>query len=235
MMNNGNGRAFVWNARPVFLFLVLLILLLLVGIHFFHTPRIQVSLPNEGRILYEARVSPGDRFIYSFVHSVEHQLVSEVFEIGSDYRIYLVEAASGGLGAGLPYGAEGRVLVDNGLIRVTELNRLVPGLVLKASPFTSCSLRFSDADLNLSEAGLAGKEIEIKVLKPGFGLRQYSPDNRPSVPRNRGYLLDPARGFRDLHCSLHSFGSFLSVTGAGKMFIDLARYIYYSVDEKGGI
>lgn len=164
-----HGRALKTSARLFSLF----VLLLFAGASLYYAlhlraHRIEVWLPLEERVLYQTSVKPGYRFTYSFIHSVEQKQWDEVFEIGQDYRIYLVETAFGSLGAGLPYDAAGEVAVGDGKIAISGLRQPVPKLSLKASSFTSCTLTFGDTVVDLSAPDVAGKAIEVRVVQSGI-------------------------------------------------------------------
>lgn len=165
-----HGRALKTSAR----LLSILVLVLFAGaslyfMFYLRAYRIEVWLPGEERVLYQTSVKPGYRFTYSFIHSVEKKQWDEVFEIGDDYRIYLVETAFGSLGAGLPYDAAGEVTVGDGEIAISGLRQPLPKLNLKASSFASCTLIFGETVVDLSAPDVAGKAIEVRVVQSGIG------------------------------------------------------------------
>ena len=55
-----------------------------------------------GRVVFLARVTPGDTFTLSFIHSVEKSEVTDYFRIDDDHRIILYQTEFGSLNTGLP-------------------------------------------------------------------------------------------------------------------------------------
>jgi len=88
-----------------------------------------------GRIVLLQRVSPGDTFTLSFVHSVEKSEVTDYFRIDDGYRIILYQTAFGSLNAGLPaVVSEGEVLERTGRgFRLSNMRREMPEIRLQVT------------------------------------------------------------------------------------------------------
>lgn len=84
------------------------------------------------RVVFLARVAPGDTFTLSFVHSVEKSEVTDYFRIDDDHRIILYQTEFGSLNTGLPaVVSEGEVFerTDRGF-RLSNLGRVLPEIQL---------------------------------------------------------------------------------------------------------
>ena len=88
-----------------------------------------------GRIVFLKRVSPGDTFTLSFIHSVERSEVTDYFRIDDAYRIILYQTEFGSLNTGLPaVVSEGEIFerTDRGF-RLSNLDRVLPEIQLQVS------------------------------------------------------------------------------------------------------
>lgn len=89
------------------------------------TPPDEGECPD-GRRLHRKSwvVGPGNRFTTRFWHTVERMWVDEVYEIGRDGALWLVETAYASNGAGLPWDAgEGRLILSPNGYRLVGLHR----------------------------------------------------------------------------------------------------------------
>lgn len=112
-----------------------------------------------GRIVLLQRVSPGDTFTLSFIHSVEKSEVTDYFRIDDDYRIILYETEFGSLNTGLPAVASGGETferTDRGF-RLSNLNRPLPEIQMWVHEDYGCTLAMSGRAVNLS--ALAGNGL----------------------------------------------------------------------------
>ena len=99
---------------------------LLAGFIPVHALRV-VAVRSE-RVVLATRVQPGDRFSYSFIHSVEHSPVEEFFEIDGSYRLWLYATTFGSMNTGLPQpNAEGeRFERTPAGFRLSNMRRILP-------------------------------------------------------------------------------------------------------------
>ncbi|NPV05119.1 MAG: DUF1850 domain-containing protein [Syntrophaceae bacterium] len=88
-----------------------------------------------GRVLLLQRVSPGDTFALSFVHSVEKSDVTDHFRIDDGYRIILYETEFRSLNTGLPaVVSEGEVFErTGGGFRLSNRRQLLPEIRLQVT------------------------------------------------------------------------------------------------------
>jgi len=85
-----------------------------------------------GRVVLLEKVSPGDTFTLSFIHSVEKSEVIDYFRIDDDHRIILYQTEFGSLNTGLPaVVSEGEIFerTDRGF-RLSNLSRVLPEIQL---------------------------------------------------------------------------------------------------------
>lgn len=88
-----------------------------------------------GRVALLQRVSPGDTFTLSFVHSVEKSDVTDYFRIDDGYRIILYQTEFRSLNTGLPaVVSEGEVFerTERGF-RLSNPGRVLPEILLRVS------------------------------------------------------------------------------------------------------
>ncbi len=130
----------------------LLLIFLLLALLLYPITVLEVREEREGKILVREKVSPGDRFEFRYVHSVDRTPVSGLFVITPKHMIKPIETRFSSYGPGLP-SMEGKV--DRGTgelvarVEVQETKEFSffvspmthPSLVLKGSAFDFSSLR----------------------------------------------------------------------------------------------
>jgi hypothetical protein len=112
-----------------------------------------------GKTVFLKRVSPGDTFTLSFIHSVEKSEVTDYFRIDDAYRIILYQTEFGSLNTGLPsVVSAGEVFerTDRGF-RVSNLNRVLPEIQLQVSESYGGTLATGGAAVSLP--ALAGNGL----------------------------------------------------------------------------
>ncbi|MBO8128102.1 MAG: DUF1850 domain-containing protein [Peptococcaceae bacterium] len=147
------------------MFFVLIVAVVVGAVFYFMTPvyYLDVTVGDEGEVVYHERVNPGDRFTHSYLHSVALQPVYETFEVGNDYNLYLVETGFGSLGAGLPYEDKGQFSIENGMYVLRDLKQPVDAVYLRGSSFTNHKLKIDNKVFNLSSKSFCGLRVEVKV------------------------------------------------------------------------
>lgn len=104
-----------------------------------------------GRVVLLQRVSPGDTFSLSFVHSVEKSNVTDFFRIDGDYRIILYQTEFGSLNTGLPaVVSKGEVFerTERGF-RLSGLARVLPEIRLQVSAAWGGTLTMDGREVSL--------------------------------------------------------------------------------------
>jgi hypothetical protein len=137
----------------------LLLLAVLAGMGFIPLHILDIRDARQGRTVFMQRVSPGDTFSLTFVHSVEKSPVTDYFRIDDDFRIVLYETAFSSLNAGLPATiSQGQKLTrtDRGF-RLSILDQVLPEIQFWVDRQYAGTLRTGGRDVSL--AGLAGNTL----------------------------------------------------------------------------
>ena len=96
----------------------------------FPVPVLQVVAVRSERVVFATPVEQGDRFSYSFIHSVEHSPVEEFFEIDGSYRLRLYATTFRSMNTGAPQpNAEGERFerTPEGF-RLSNMRRIFPAI-----------------------------------------------------------------------------------------------------------
>lgn len=122
-----------------------------------------------GRDLLRARVSPGDEFTLEYVHSVERVAVSGTFAVSPGWQILVRETAFGSFGPGLPELTKGdSYQVQGGMIRQSDVNRVLPELAFRVHPFTHHRLTAKGKTLELSRQVAEGGLVRVTIVPAPF-------------------------------------------------------------------
>jgi hypothetical protein len=116
------------------------------------------------RVLHRERVSTGQAFVLSYVHSSEGVPVRGIFRIEADGTLTLTETQFAGFGPGLPalgprdaWALEGGMIVARGHARLPEMR-------MRVAPITRHRLYApSGRDLDLSALMGPGGAVRIRV------------------------------------------------------------------------
>lgn len=154
-----------------YVLLILAVLLTAAGFAPLHALEVRAS-GGAGHVVWLQRVSPGDTFTLSFVHSVEKSDVTDYFRIDGDYRIILYQTEFGSLNTGLPAvvsGGEVFERTERGF-RLSNLGRVLPEILLRVSETYGGTLAIGGAVVHLpslAESGLV--RISTRVVS-AWGL-----------------------------------------------------------------
>ncbi|MGE5592386.1 MAG: DUF1850 domain-containing protein [Betaproteobacteria bacterium] len=120
-----------------------------------------------GRLLYFVPMPVGGRFEVRFIHSVEQTPVREVFAVGPDLAIYLVETVYESFGAGLPTTADegARFVLDGGKITITGLHRRIGELRLAVSSVPGHALAIPGETVMLASLAEPGTALTLRVVR----------------------------------------------------------------------
>ncbi len=122
-----------------------------------------VSDAKAGRVLLRARLSHGDSFTLSYLHSVAQSRVSGRFEVDAERGMVVKETSFGSFGPGLPDVKPGdRYQVGGGVIRL-ETDQVVEELSFFVHPFTEHRLEARGTRLELSRDLPAGSLVKVKL------------------------------------------------------------------------
>ncbi len=129
-----------------------------------------VYVENVGsrKVLFEFPVRQGDRFFLDYVHSSDKTPIHDIFEIGREGEMILVEESFSWYGAGLEFmdrdGAS--VTFHDGKIRV-HLHRRFASLLLRVGWVANQTLRFPGRIVPLNEIARGGELLKIWVAPRG--------------------------------------------------------------------
>ena len=136
---------------------------------------LQIKAVKRSKVVYLQQISQGDRFCTGYVHSVELSPVREYFYVDKDYRMILQETAFKSSNVGLPYAAFGKEVfhMESDGFRITNMNRVVPRLLIWADRSYENRLQFKGSDLALYDfEGNTLIQIDIESLRLCRFLRE---------------------------------------------------------------
>ena len=155
-----------------FLFLLPLAFLFLAAGAYLRSPVQSVVLyDDKGEVRYRFVPDADPRFSIRFLHSWARSPVDEIFKIGSDDVIVLVETIYEDFGAGLPHEPEAgqpreSMKVENGKIHIKNIDRPVPDLQVRAGRFVANhELIHGDKKIPLSQIVSPGGAVVFRVEK----------------------------------------------------------------------
>jgi len=120
---------------------------------------------GDDQILLARRITSGDTFQLTYLHSVALSDVREIFFIDSRYRIVLSETRFQGQGTGLPYNlAQGEKLHREGdWFRITGMQRVIPFIFWRVQSAWHNRFRFKEEpEINLS-ARIGNELVHIQA------------------------------------------------------------------------
>ena len=142
----------------------------LMGGVFYAASSITVVVLYDDRGGERFRFSPPDgRFTIRFLHSWARSPVDEVFQVDDGHNIVLKETIYEDFGAGLPHEPEpGRppssMTVENGKIRIRDIDRVISDLQIRASRFVAAhTLIYGDKLVPFSDFAVPGSVVIFKV------------------------------------------------------------------------
>ncbi len=113
--------------------------------------------------LHRERVSAGQVFVLSYVHSSEHIPVRGIFRIEADFTLTLTETQFAGFGAGLPALSPGDVWsLQEGMI-VARAHHRLSEMRMRVGPNTKHRL-YTPAGSDLDLSALMGSGGPIRIL-----------------------------------------------------------------------
>lgn len=105
-------------------------------------------------------------FVLEYVHSVQKTPVQELFVLAPENQLLLTATYYQSLGVGLPFlPEEGHLINDNGVFRLTDINRLFEKIDLAFIPLAKQALLYHGRRYDLQDYWANGTILEIKVEK----------------------------------------------------------------------
>jgi len=125
---------------------------------------LEVRNEKDGRVIFSRKVSPGEGFEFSYIHSVDKTPVTGHFLISSKGMIKPVETQFLSYGPGLP-STEGKVIVEKGVMKARPEIEEMKRFSFFVSPFTNQCLI------------IKGERLDFSSMKEGervtIGVKQY--------------------------------------------------------------
>jgi hypothetical protein len=133
---------------------------------------LQIVDGRDGRVVFCARVQPGDEFVLSFVHSVNKRPVYDTLraEVG---HLVIVRSRFDSFGAGMPEAStrDGTLAIaEDGWLEWT-VNQAAPEITVRVGWVAEHTLHIKDRKIRLSDLAEPGKPLTMRVREiPMFDL-----------------------------------------------------------------
>ncbi|MBN1828700.1 MAG: DUF1850 domain-containing protein [Deltaproteobacteria bacterium] len=143
------------------------LLLIVAIISLVHLHIVSIETPRNEQVLYVSKISPGDRFSLSFIHSVEHCPVRDHIRIDDACRMVTYATEFWSSRTGLPYAPFGdeTFTVEGNHYRIGNMNRVIPAIFQWVDKQYDNRLVFDDGrEIRLPD--LAGNTLlKLSVLR----------------------------------------------------------------------
>ncbi|MGE5617688.1 MAG: DUF1850 domain-containing protein [Sphingomonadaceae bacterium] len=119
---------------------------------FWPTMALEIHRGEGGPVVKTMRVNPGDRFTYTYLHSVQKRPVEEILEVTSDGRLVVRETAYDMLGVGLPSDVlDGDFVFDdeNDKFRIVNMARDLPVMRVRVAFTAEQTLKVGSEEFRL--------------------------------------------------------------------------------------
>lgn len=125
----------------------------------------QIVRTDGEQVLWESAARPGDHFTIEYHHSSDHTPVRDLFRIGENGEIVLIEESYRWFGAGLESHPDvGQIDFSGDWTRV-RLNRPVPRFLLRVGKIANPILTFQGRDVPLLSISKGGDSVWIRATK----------------------------------------------------------------------
>ena len=129
-------------------------------------PALELVDGSNGRVVFCARVQPGEEFVLSFVHSVNRRPVYDTLRAEGDHLV-IVKSRFDSFGAGMPESStsEGTLAVAaDGWLEWT-MNRAVPEVTVRVGRVADHTLSIKGKEIRLSELVEPGVALTLRARK----------------------------------------------------------------------
>lgn len=160
------------NLFLLFFMLLLLILIIVLNNNYFYI--ITVKTMPEETVVFENRISPGQKIGLAYVHSVAQTPVWEFFGIDKSGNLILLETHFYDHGAGLPYAAFGEELFvsEDHMFKIKNMNKEIDlPLYYRIYQDRGNILQFKNHEIRLSDT-IGNALLAIDVYR--FNVFEYS-------------------------------------------------------------
>jgi hypothetical protein len=127
-------------------------------------PALELVDGRSGRVVFCARVQPGEEFVLSFVHSVNKRPVYDTLRAEADHLV-IVRSRFDSFGAGMPEAStpEGTLTIaKDGWLEWT-VNRAVPEITVRVGWVAEHTLHIKDREIRLADLTEPGKPLTMRV------------------------------------------------------------------------
>jgi len=125
----------------------------------------QIVRTEGEKVLWEAAARPGDHFTIEYRHSSDHTPVRDLFRIGEDGEIVLIEESYRWFGAGLESHPDAGEIDFSGDWTRVRLNRPFPRFLLRVGKIANQTLTFQGRDVPLLSISKGGDSVWIRATK----------------------------------------------------------------------
>jgi len=127
-------------------------------------PALELVDGRSGRVVFCARVQPGEEFVLSFVHSVNKRPVYDTLRAEADHLV-IVKSRFDSFGAGMPEAStpEGTLTIaKDGWLEWT-VNRAVPEITVRVGWVAEHTLHIKGREIRLEDLAEPGKPLTMRV------------------------------------------------------------------------
>jgi len=129
-------------------------------------PVLEIVDGRGGRVVFCARVQPGEEFVLSFVHSVNRRPVYDTLRVEADHLV-IAKSRFDTFGAGMPETStqDGKLIVaEDGWLEWT-VNRPTPEITVRVGRVADHTLHYKGRDIRLSDLAEPGSALTLRVRK----------------------------------------------------------------------
>ncbi len=110
-------------------------------------------------------VEAGDEILFAYVHSADKTPVEQLFMVGEDGILYLLEERYQWYGAGLETGSGLDFSFEDGVVRVTGYDRPFPTLPLRVAWTVPQEFFVGDQHILLSDLAPGGTSLVVRIKR----------------------------------------------------------------------
>ena len=127
-------------------------------------PALELVDGSNGRVVFCARVQPGEEFVLSFVHSVNKRPVYDTLRAEADHLV-IVRSRFDSFGAGMPEAStpEGTLTIAKDGWLDWNVNRAVPEITVRVGWVAEHTLHIQGREIRLADLAEPGKPLTIRV------------------------------------------------------------------------
>jgi hypothetical protein len=127
-------------------------------------PVLEIVDGQSGRRAFCTRAQPGDEFVISFVHSVNHRPVYDTLRVEAD-RLVIVRSRFDSFGAGMP-----EVSTQDGTLTIAQdgwlewtVNRPATEVTVRVGRVADHTVHYKGRDIRLSDLAEPGSALTLRV------------------------------------------------------------------------